>query len=180
MKICPVCQKTYDDEYLNFCLEDGATLEQGARKDDAPPTVLLNQARATNEMNWRDTNQQQQQQSTPFSAPISPWQNSSMQPQTNQNQMYSPPSAYARGGQDQTLPIVSVVLGVLGLVFICCYGGFPFGIAAIITGYLGLNNTNKNPMRYGGRGMAIAGLILGAVSLLTGLLFILLAIIGNL
>lgn len=26
MKICPTCKKTYDDDGLNFCLEDGATL----------------------------------------------------------------------------------------------------------------------------------------------------------
>src|SRR5438128_10278734 len=26
MKQCPACRRTYDDETLNFCLEDGATL----------------------------------------------------------------------------------------------------------------------------------------------------------
>jgi hypothetical protein len=169
MKICPVCQQTYDDDYLNFCLSDGATLNQ-ATKQDAPPTVFMNKVRTTNEMNWRDTS------SPPVSSPMSAWQNPSIQ-QPNQNQMYTPP--YMRG-QDQTLPTVSLILGILSVLFICCYGGFPFGIAALITGYLGLNNANNNPTQYGGRGMSIAGLILGTVSLLTALLFILLAIIGNL
>lgn len=174
MKICPVCQQTYEDDYLNFCLNDGTTLNQ-AVKDDAPPTIYMDRARTTNEMNWRDTN------TPPVSAPMSAWQNPSMQnpsiQQPNQNQLYSP--TFLRG-QDQTLPIVSLVLGILGLVFICCYGGFPFGIAALITGYLGFTNANNNPTQYGGRGMALAGLILGGVSLLTALFFIMLAIIGNL
>jgi hypothetical protein len=35
MKICPRCQKTYSDDNLNFCLEDGSTLQQMAAS--APP-----------------------------------------------------------------------------------------------------------------------------------------------
>lgn len=46
MKICPNCRKTYTDESLNFCLEDGGALKPLDR--DAPPaTVLMNQARPT-------------------------------------------------------------------------------------------------------------------------------------
>jgi hypothetical protein len=41
MKICPRCQKTYNDDNLNFCLDDGVVLQQAP----APPpeTVLMNQ-----------------------------------------------------------------------------------------------------------------------------------------
>lgn len=46
MKICPRCQKTYTDENLNFCLEDGSVLEQAAG-GPLPETVLLNQPRIT-------------------------------------------------------------------------------------------------------------------------------------
>ncbi len=49
MKICPRCQKTYSDEGLNFCLDDGAVLTQSAVVDRAlPDTVLLNQTPMTN------------------------------------------------------------------------------------------------------------------------------------
>jgi hypothetical protein len=37
MKICPRCQKTYADDNLNFCLEDGAVLTQ-ASAQPPPPT----------------------------------------------------------------------------------------------------------------------------------------------
>jgi hypothetical protein len=48
MKICPRCQKTYADEGLNFCLEDGATLMQSnAAATSVPATVLLNQTPPT-------------------------------------------------------------------------------------------------------------------------------------
>ncbi|MDQ2747288.1 MAG: hypothetical protein M3T96_08520 [Acidobacteriota bacterium] len=48
MKICPRCQKTYGDENLNFCLDDGATLMRTDIAADAvPPTVMINQPRPT-------------------------------------------------------------------------------------------------------------------------------------
>ena len=49
MKICPRCQKTYSDNGLNFCLDDGATLTQSNAVDNSiPATVLLNLPRPTN------------------------------------------------------------------------------------------------------------------------------------
>ena len=38
-------------------------------------------------------------------------------------------------GQDQTLPTISLILGILSIVLSCCYGGLPLGLAAAITGY---------------------------------------------
>ncbi|MEQ1923696.1 MAG: hypothetical protein ABL952_14410, partial [Pyrinomonadaceae bacterium] len=41
MKICPRCQKTYSDDNLNFCLEDGSVLTQAAAEppQSPPPQV---------------------------------------------------------------------------------------------------------------------------------------------
>lgn len=44
MKICPTCRRTYDDDGLNFCLEDGSVLTFTA---DAAPTVVMHQPRST-------------------------------------------------------------------------------------------------------------------------------------
>ena len=163
MKKCPICNQTYTDESLNFCLNDGGTLTK--LSDDAPPTVFMNEVRPTNPSNWSSTN-------APFSPPsyepMSPWQNQQVSPP---NPSYMAAARFE--GQDKTLPTVSLVLGILGLVlFFCCYAGVPFGIGAMITGFLGFNNTNKNPMQYGGRGFAIAGMIMGAISFI-GLILIL-------
>ena len=43
MKICPRCQRTYTDDNLNFCLEDGVVLQQAGGQQDPPATVFMNQ-----------------------------------------------------------------------------------------------------------------------------------------
>jgi len=67
MKRCPRCSQTYTDDELNFCLNDGEFLtnfdvdppptifggEPPPIADDAPPTVLLNKPRITNQTNWQ-------------------------------------------------------------------------------------------------------------------------------
>jgi hypothetical protein len=45
MKICPRCQKTYTDDNLNFCLEDGTVLNP--LHDQTSETVQINQPRVT-------------------------------------------------------------------------------------------------------------------------------------
>jgi hypothetical protein len=47
MKVCPRCQKTYTDDNLNFCLDDGVVLQQTG-SSEAPPTVFMNQPASTN------------------------------------------------------------------------------------------------------------------------------------
>ncbi len=50
MKICPQCNTTYDDDTLNFCLEDGTVLTQPSNTssiEDPPPTVMMGQAQET-------------------------------------------------------------------------------------------------------------------------------------
>ncbi|MBA2736504.1 MAG: DUF4190 domain-containing protein [Pyrinomonadaceae bacterium] len=164
MKVCPKCNQKYTDENLNFCLNDGEYLSNDV--DDAPPTMVMDAPRITNQTNWN-------QYQPPRSEPLSPRQN---QPNI-QNQPFGVPAF--NQSLDQTLPTVSLVLGILGFLLICCYGGFPLGLAAIITGYLGMKNAHNSPMQYGGRGLAIGGLVLGIVSLLSSFVFIIIAILAN-
>jgi hypothetical protein len=159
MKICPNCNQTYTDETLNFCLNDGAALQE--KGSEPPPTIFMDAPRKTNP-NF-----------TEYQAPFG------NQDQQIYQMPYSPPAAAYRS-QDQTLPIISLVLGVLGFVTVCCYGGIPLGLGAVITGYLGMKNADQNPQKYGGKGMAIGGLILGAIGLAGGLIFLIFTIIGNL
>lgn len=169
MKICPICNQTYVDDNQNYCLNDGGTLT--AFKDDAPPTVLLNQVRTTRQ-NWEDYQP----------PPASPWE-SRLQEQPTQAfqpaQMTQPFYASSAQGQNQTMPVVALVLGVCGLLFSCCYGGIPIGAAAIVLGFLGLRNANENPMRFGGRGLAIAGIVTGLIGLLISLGLFLIVIISG-
>ena len=68
-----------------------------------------------------------------------------------------------------TLSIVSLVTGIIGIPLAFCYGaGLPLSIAAVITGYIGRNQIKESGGTQGGNGMATAGLILGAIPLVFG------------
>lgn len=106
----------------------------------------------------------------PPPAPESNWQNQSV----GANTPFQPP--IAGSGQNQTLPIISLVLGIFSL---CCYVSPLTGIAALITGYLGMKNANNDPANYGGKTMAIVGMALGGLFLLIGIVYwILILIVG--
>ncbi|MEO6334945.1 MAG: DUF4190 domain-containing protein [Pyrinomonadaceae bacterium] len=92
---------------------------------------------------------------TPPPAPDSGWQNQ----QIGENTPFQPP-APGTGSLNQTLPIISLVLGIMS---ICCYVGWLTGPAALITGYLSFKNINRDPAAYGGKTLAIIGMILGGI-----------------
>lgn len=167
MKVCPKCNKTYNDEFLNFCLEDGELLLE-QQTVDATPTIMFDSPRQTND-NWSNIDTSFADQNQPI--------------QQNQ-QMYQPPFAspqnYAMSAsKDQTMPIVSLITGILGITLCVCYMGFIFGPVGLITGYIGMNNATKNPDIYGGKSMAQIGMVLGGVSLLMSVLYIILIILGS-
>ena len=72
----------------------------------------------------------------------------------------------APAGQNQTLAIVSLVLGILGLL--CC-GLFVPSLAALVTGFMARGKANSNPSMYGGSTLAMIGIITGALGVLGGL-----------
>ena len=61
------------------------------------------------------------------------------------------------------LALWSLILGVLGLPTIGCLG--VGAIAGIVLAIMALSKINKNPAEYGGKGMAIAGLVTNILSL---------------
>jgi uncharacterized protein DUF4190 len=99
---------------------------------------------------------------TPPPVPDANWQNQ----QIGQNTPFQPPPAGT--SVNQTLPIISLVLGIVSL---CCYISPLTGIAALITGYKGMKNADRDPQHFGGRGLAIAGMITGGIFFILGLLY---------
>jgi hypothetical protein len=169
MKQCPRCHQTYNDESLNFCLEDGELLTavlpdrpSSRYADDPPPTVLLHEARVTNPASWP-------------SSPPAEWQQGQ---QNRQNPPFISPGGFVRS-RDQTLPTISLILGIASVVLICCYGGIWLGLPAAVLGFIGMRNADSDGSRYGGRGMAIGGMVLGGVSLLASLAVAFFAILAS-
>jgi hypothetical protein len=159
MKICPRCRQTYTDYNLNFCLTDGSFLT--AAPSNEPKTVYMDQARVTNQTNWEQ----------PGFQPPAVWQNQqNLQQQQQQNYPMQIRS------QDQTLPTISLVLGIFAILVGCFFGGIPLGALAVILGVIALNNEKRDAAKYGGRGLAIAGIVTGVIGFLMSILLILIAL----
>lgn len=117
MKICPVCRKTYSDDNLNFCLEDGTLLTQ-SQGQPLPETVLINQPRPT------DPNRPQgMQQAAPTG--------------------WNPPQQYP-APQKKSSKTWLWVVGILGLVVLLCGGGFA---GLLVIGVMNSDNAtnSQNP-----------------------------------
>jgi len=121
----------------------------------------------------------QQTEWTPPPAPVSEWGNQEL----GANTPFQPPGASQ--GQSQTLAIVSLALGLIGilaiiptLIFTLC-GIFPIalGLGAIITGFLARSRAQQKPDEYTGSGLAIGGMATGAISLLVPIAIIIIALL---
>ena len=162
MKKCLRCGQTYTDDTLNFCLNDGDMLVQATGyeppptqfADDSPPTLVMDQPRVTNPIDWAH----------------------SASPQWPAQTQIAPAQQYGVAGygvsRDQALPTVSLVLGIISCLLVCCAGGIYLGLPAAIVGYLAIRNIDSRPDKYTGRGMAIGGMVLGIVTFLASLFFL--------
>jgi 1,4-dihydroxy-2-naphthoate octaprenyltransferase len=73
----------------------------------------------------------------------------------------APYAAAPTGPKTNTLAIVSLVTGIVGLFI-------PIGLAAVITGHIALGQIKR--LGENGRGMAITGLVLGYLSIVLALI----------
>ncbi len=91
----------------------------------------------------------------------------------------------ASAGQDKTLAIISLVVGIIALlsvlpsilIWICSIVPFGLGIAAAITGFLARSRANANPSQYSGGGLGMFGLILGVLSVIGSVLAVVLTFV---
>jgi hypothetical protein len=177
MKRCPMCDRTYDDSQT-FCVNDGATLVSDASASSYDPmkTIVATPPPPT--------------QSAPLPPPPvygsgdlpggqspSAWQ-SAPPPQTGSawgtNLPPAPSAPFgAAQGQQNGLAIASLVCGVLSFL---CFGPLS-GIPAIILGFMAVSKNKADPARYGGRGLAIGGIVTGAINLVLVVLYIIFVII---
>jgi hypothetical protein len=107
----------------------------------------------------------QQTEWTPPPVPDSNWQNQEI----GANTPFQPPAS--GGVQNQTLAIVSLILGILSVL--CCAWFLP-GIAAVALGFMAKSKAEQNPNEYGGRGLALGGIITGGISVVLGIIVMIL------
>lgn len=88
------------------------------------------------------------------------------------------PQIFVVGNQAPTsgLAVASLVLGIIGILGGWCTFAIPC-ILAVILGHAGLNETKANAKQ--GRGMAVAGLVLGYVCLVPAALLFVFMFLGS-
>jgi hypothetical protein len=62
--------------------------------------------------------------------------------------------------------MAGLICGILSVTLCLCCGGIPFNVLGLIFSIVALMQINEHPQLHEGRGLAIAGIILAAVSLL--------------
>ncbi|MCB2155707.1 DUF4190 domain-containing protein [bacterium] len=84
-------------------------------------------------------------------------------------------------GKTNVLAIVSLITGIIAVIGLCCYGvgGLVFGLVGAITGFLARKQIAESNGMESGDGMALAGMICGAASVVLGIIgFILFVVLG--
>ena len=80
-----------------------------------------------------------------------------------------------------TLGVVSLVLGIVSLSSLICYGaGALVGIAALITGLASRRQLKRNPESRKGARMALAGIVMGIISIVAAVCFLGILVLGSL
>jgi hypothetical protein len=65
------------------------------------------------------------------------------------------------------LAVAGLIMGIVSLTFgLCCCYGFPFNLLGCVFSIVALAQIRGNPQLYDGQGIALAGLVLCALSLL--------------
>lgn len=120
MKICPTCRRTYDDDGLNFCLEDGSVLT--LTSPEAAPTVVMNQPRTTSP--------------SPGGEIRTSWD--------AQNQGAQTPGAYSVQPKKKSSKAWLWVVGIFAILILVCGGGaagFFVYVASVANTNSGTNTT---------------------------------------
>jgi nitrate reductase NapE component len=203
MKRCPACQRTYTDDTLRFCLEDGTTLlgsgasapsdPLAATLIDSPPRDTSSNRSAPTELLRADSTFDRQSPQSPSWPPPSP---SAPGGGRIQPQRYPPfvSSSAPESVEKRTWPAFAILatgivtmLMLLGsfvgagikarseLIGFLFLAGMLLGIGGALAGAVVLVIAIRNPQRYGGKGIAIVGLLL---NILPALFLALLIAIG--
>ena len=162
MKRCPTCDKTFDEDWLSFCTNDGtALIEDSAPKVDLAQTIMSPApppiSSPSEPANWNSPSGW-----NPPSGGIGAGQFPAPQPPQPVWQPPPPPSYVA--GPEQSFAVASLITGIFSITIgLCCYLGVISGPVAIALGIYSLNQIKNEPDKFTGRPFAIAGIVMGTL-----------------
>jgi hypothetical protein len=168
MKHCPTCNATFADDSLQYCTDDGTVLVEGdgspsaeaqaTRIFEAPPTMVMPPPPQTAPFGSAPAGQ------PPVPQPYG-WANEAPPP------AWVPPAPQLQypigrqaSQQQQNIAIVSLVFGIASVTFGWVCMGWLLGLVAMILGFVALSQIKRNPSQYGGKPLAIGGVVTGAIA----------------
>ena len=165
MKRCPTCNRTFDEQWLAFCTEDGSTLVeiQGAPPTgEPPPTVRIPPA--------VDTDPARQK---PFDLPGSynppPPVTPAWQPPP------PPPMRVSTTAPKQGLAVATLILGIFSITIgWCCSLGLLTAPTAIVLGIVSLVQIKNDPAGNTGKPLSVTGIALSSAYLVFWILLVVL------
>jgi len=154
MKRCPSCNRTFDDEWLQFCTQDGTTLvetQSAQLPSEPPPTVWIPPAMDTDPAGAPK----------PFDLPGS---YNPPQPVTPAWQPPPPPPVRTQPSQKQGLAVASLVLGIFSVTIgWCCSIGLLSAPVGIVLGVVSLVQIKNDSANNTGKPLSIIGIVLSSV-----------------
>ena len=168
MKRCPRCNQEFTDEWLTFCTQDGTSLvDVPVSQSEPPPTVFqpppMPPSVSPTEQPTLDMPGRFVPPPPPSYVPPQPMQSGWAPPSSPSGWSAPPPPPYPVSPQT-SLAVTSMILGITSITLgFCCYFGVLTAPVALALGIASLVQIKNHPNRYGGKGMAISGIIMGAL-----------------
>ena len=162
MKYCPQCKRQFSETWLSFCSDDG--------------TPLIQELTPPGDPNWDpkipptkvETPDEQATQWLPREPPVAGgWIAPDERPPMNPGvwQPPAPPLAYPRTNTpSQALALGSMITSIAGILVAGCFGPVP-GIIGLVLGLIALSQIKKSPEKYTGKNFAMAGIVIGALTI---------------
>ena len=169
MKYCPQCKREFSEAWLSFCSDDGTPLVQ-----EMTPAADPNWDPQIREPKVQ-TPDEQATQWLPREPPvaggwIAPDERPPMSPGA-----WSPPTlpvVYPRTqAPNQQLAMASMIVGLAGIFLSWCFGPVP-GVVALVLGLVALSQIKKSPEKFGGKPFATAGVIIGGITVMFYVFFL--------
>ena len=188
MKRCPACDRTYTDDELSFCINDGTVLVRAGTSDYPQATIMSPPPSVTEPppQSFNDAGQQSGWNNPPSYSPPQAWNapGAWQQPPPPQPMQSMPPPGMAQGSRppqpQMSLAIASLVCGILSITLglLTCTGP-GLALIALVLGIVALVQIKNDPRRYGGKGFAFGGIGLAALWGLILVFWIVLMILGS-
>src|SRR5437870_6414956 len=155
MKRCPTCNQTFEEEWLSFCTQDGTSLvDTSALPTEPPPTLMgtpMPPSVSPSEQPTLNLGGFSQQSAPAPYRPPPPMQTA-----------WQPPPPPTVAGPQLTMAVASMICGIFSITIgWCCYAGVLSAPVAIGLGFYQLSQIKKFPDKFGGKPFAITGIITG-------------------